>query len=528
MADVQKKAVGLPVIPEDAIGYYTPYLQLLIRLSLPVVVIIYGIFQDWNLLIFSVPTALILCAVYFLWHVLIHYLTKKYGLRRELLIAAYAADVAGGHLAWLCDPQDPAPLFLNILFGAFGNGLQHGLYTYKYLCFFNLIATVIVYSVRCSIFGFSVYGFIMVFLGYCLLGYAYRMIQKNDHYKNQIKLKNTLLVEEVDERRKVEAALLENESELKEYRDKLEKMVVERTYELENTNRLLKEEIETRIVIETQNRESQKNEKLYQEQLFQAAKMTSLGTLVAGVAHEINNPVSAIMLNAPLLKRISDSAAGILDERYGENEDFRIGSMSYSELRTKVPLLIGNISEGAERIKNIIDDLKDYSRETNLEMVDAIDLNIVAEKAVGLVSNLIRKSTYHFKFENEDTVPLFIGNNGKIEQVVINLLINACQSVSNMEASIRLMTFHDKSKRTVGFRVVDQGAGMASEVLSMIKDPFFTTKRDSGGTGLGLSISDRIVREHNGSLDFKSIPGGGTTVTVAFPVSEKKQGGESG
>ncbi len=520
MSDVELKVDDTPAIPEDSIGYYTPYLQLLIRLSLPFVVIIYGVFQDWNLLFISVPLALLLCTVYFFWHIVIHYLTRKYGLRRRLLIAAYAADVAGGPLALLCDPLNPAPLFLNILFGAFGNGLQHGLYTYKYLCFFNLIATVIVFSIRCSLLGFSVYAFIMVFLGYCLLGYAYRMIQKNDQYKNQIKLKNCRLLEEVDERKKVERALLDNEAELKEYRDHLKKMVEDRTSELENTNRLLKKEIENRIIIETQNRESQKNEKLYQEQLFQAAKMTSLGTLVAGVAHEINNPVAAIMLNAPLLRKISDSAAGIIDEHYGENEDFRIGSMSYSELRKKVPMLIDSISDGAERIKLIVDDLKDYSRETNLEMVDVIDMNTVSEKAVSLVHNLIKKSTCHFEFEKEEGLPFFSGNRGKIEQIVINLLINACQSLSDMEKAISLRTYYDEATATVGVKVSDQGGGMAQEILSMIKDPFFTTKRDSGGTGLGLSISDRIIREHNGTLDFNSTPGEGTEAKAAFPVAD--------
>ena len=524
MSNVEKNVDDKPEIPEDAIGYYTPYLQLLLRLSLPIVVIIYGVFQDWKLLFFSVPAALVLCAVYFLWHIFIHYLTRKYGLRRRLLIAAYAADVAGGHLAWLCDPLNPAPLFLNILFGAFGNGLQHGLYTYKYLCFFNLIATVIVFSIRCSVLGFSVYAFIMVFLGYCLLGYAYRMIQKNDHYKNQIKLKNIRLLEEVEERKRVEMALLSNEAKLKDYRDHLEKMVADRTSELENTNRLLKSEIENRILIETQNRESQKNEKLYQEQLFQAAKMTSLGTLVAGVAHEINNPVAVIMLNAPLLRKISDSAAMILDEHSGENEDFRIGSMNYPELRKKVPMLIDSISEGAERIKLIVDDLKDYSRETNLEMGDVVDINAVSDKAVSLVHNLIKKSTYNFGFEKEEGVPFFSGNRGKIEQIVINLLINACQSLDDMEEAITLRTYHDKATDTVCVKVADQGSGMTRETLSMIRDPFFTTRRDSGGTGLGLSISDRIIREHNGTLEFKSEPGDGTEVKAAFPVIDKKTG----
>lgn len=514
-----------PAISEGNTGYYTPHLQLLIRLALPAVVIFYGYAQNWDLLLFPVSVALALCALYFFWHLIIHLLTVRYGLSRQLLIAAYAADVIGGHLAWLGDPYDPAPLFLNILFGAFGNGLQHGLYTYRYLCFFNLIATIIVYSIRTGLLGFSFYSFIMVFLGYCLLGYAYRMIQKNDHYKNQIKKNNDRLMEEVRERRRIEKALLENEAELKEYRDHLEQMVTERTEELSRMNSQLQKEIENRILVEMRNRESRKNEKLYQEQLFHAAKMTSLGTLVAGVAHEINNPVSAIMLNAPVLKKIAGATIQIFDEQGGIGDEVRIGAMRYADLKERLPLLIDSISEGAERIKSIIDGLKDYSRESSLEMTDAVDLNLVCEKAVKLVQNLISKSTDSFTESYEKNMPRFRGNHVRIEQVVINLLINACQALETVESGIKLATHHDAAANRVRVIIKDEGTGISREVLSRIRDPFFTTKRDSGGTGLGLSISDRIVREHKGTIEFSSANGNGTEVAVAFPVKPTENGG---
>lgn len=518
MADTVQQKRQSPAIPEDAIGYYTPYLQLLIRLALPLVVILYGFAQGWNLLVFSVPVALLLCGLYFCWHLCIHFLTNRYGLQRRFLIAAYGADVVGGHLAWLGDPFDPAPLFLNILFGAFGNGLQHGLYTYRYLCIFNLVATVIVFSVRAVLLGFSFYSFCMVFLGYCLLGYAYRMIQKNDYYKTEIKEKNARLLAEVEERRRIESALLKNEAELTDYRDHLEQMVSERTGELSRMNRQLQKEIENRILVEMQNRESMKNEKIYQEQLFHAAKMTSLGTLVAGVAHEINNPVAAIMLNAPVLKKIADAAGHILDDHVGNDADFKIGAMGYRDIRERVPKIIEHISEAAERIQSIINDLKEYSRETPMEMTEAVDLNQVCEKAVGLVQNLIRKSTSAFSFEPGEAIPVFSANPVRVEQVVINLLINACQALESMENSIVLSTASDPAAESVRIIVRDEGAGIPKEVLGRVRDPFFTTKRDSGGTGLGLSISERIVNEHHGTIEFYSGEGEGTEVIVTFPV----------
>ncbi len=312
--------------------------------------------------------------------------------------------------------------------------------------------------------------------------------------------------------------MLANEAELKEYRDQLEKKVTERTDELVRTNQRLQAEIENRIIIETENREAQKNEKRYQEQLFQAAKMTSLGTLVAGVAHEINNPVAAIMLNAPVLKKISESAAVVMDEYYGQVDDFKIGTMRYSELRQKVPVLIDSIGEAAERIKTIINDLKDYSRESILEMNDPVDINTVTEKAIGLVHNLIKKSTHNFDVFTCDSPPTFTGNAVKIEQVIINLLINACQALPDLHAGISVKTFSEEETGRVGVTVIDQGGGISADILSRIKDPFFTTRRDNGGTGLGLSISDRIIREHNGTLEFISEPCMGVEVKASFPA----------
>jgi PAS domain S-box-containing protein len=270
----------------------------------------------------------------------------------------------------------------------------------------------------------------------------------------------------------------------------------------------------------TEKRVSQKQARIQQEQLFQASKLASLGTLVSGVAHEINNPISAIMLNAPLLANAWHEMLPILDEYCRAKGDFSVGKIPFSLLRSRIPALLADMAEGARRVKNIVGDLKDFARLPSPEMSDTVDINGVVKKAVGLVENLIRKTTHHFSADYGDGLPPIRGNRQRLEQVVVNLLVNACQSLPDRQGTVRLSTRHDPQAGTIEIEVCDTGIGMSEELLGRIKDPFFTTKRESGGTGLGLSISDQIVETHGGSIHFRSAPQKGTSALVVLPARE--------
>jgi signal transduction histidine kinase len=258
--------------------------------------------------------------------------------------------------------------------------------------------------------------------------------------------------------------------------------------------------------------------KIQQEQIFQAAKMTSLGTLVSGVAHEINNPITSIMLNAPILQRVWKSIDPVIQKHCLENGDFKVGSMNYSQIQERIPLLMEDIADGAKRVKVIVDDLKNYARQAPPEMNDSVDVNQVVTKASGLVSNLIKKSTDKFSVDCENGLPKFRGNSQRIEQVIVNLMVNACQALTKSSQPISVSTFFDTQAKTVCIRISDGGEGMPEETIERITDPFFTTKREKGGTGLGLSISDKIVQDHGGFMTFESEIGKGTSVTVSIPV----------
>ncbi len=257
--------------------------------------------------------------------------------------------------------------------------------------------------------------------------------------------------------------------------------------------------------------------KLHQDKLIQADKMTSLGILVAGVAHEINNPNGLILLNMPILKDVYLDAAEVLEERYRSQGDFTMGGLPYSRMRDEVPHLLDEMQEGANRIKRIVEELKDFARQDSSAAVEPVDVNVVARAAVRLVDSSIRSSTTRFEARYAPSLPHILGNGQRIEQVVVNLILNACQALPDMEHGICLTTSHDQTAGTIVLTVVDEGAGITPEHISRLTDPFFTTKRESGGTGLGLSVSATIVKEHNGSLQFDSTPGSGTTVTLILP-----------
>jgi polar amino acid transport system substrate-binding protein len=223
------------------------------------------------------------------------------------------------------------------------------------------------------------------------------------------------------------------------------------------------------------------------------------------------------MLNTPLLREAWQSALPILEEYYQENGDFVLAGMNYTEMRGKIPLLFSGISDGSKRIKQIVDDLKSFVRKDVPDVTQPVDINDVIKSALALVSNMIYKSTKNFSVRYNKNIPLIKGNFQRLEQVVINLIQNACQALPDRERAIRVSTFSNKEEGVVTLRINDQGRGIPADSLPHITDPFFTTKQDSGGVGLGLSISERIVEEHGGRINFTSRVGKGTQVEVVLP-----------
>jgi PAS domain S-box-containing protein len=254
------------------------------------------------------------------------------------------------------------------------------------------------------------------------------------------------------------------------------------------------------------------------QQLIQADKMASLGILVSGIAHEINNPNNFILLNIRLFSKIWPDILPILNDFYEKNGDFALGGMSYSSNIDKITDAINGIESGSHRIRSIVRNLSEYARRDSGQMDQWITLKSVIDHSMVFIENMIRKNTKNFTIQIPENLPKIRGNAQQLEQVLVNLIANACQALTNKKQEIVLSANHDTKKNRVEITISDKGKGIAADNLKHIFDPFFTTKRDYGGSGLGLSISYNIIKSHGGDLSIKSEEGVGTEARIILPI----------
>jgi signal transduction histidine kinase len=263
---------------------------------------------------------------------------------------------------------------------------------------------------------------------------------------------------------------------------------------------------------------------LQEKQLVQADKMASLGILVAGVAHEVNNPATTLMLNAPNLKKSFEAFIPVLDDHFARHPDARVCNMVYPDLRSRIQLMLAAILDSSTRIKQIISDLKDFSRPADSrdqKSTREIDINQVVEKSLDLTHTVLKKATSRVSVIYGKNLPAVSGDFQKLQQVVINLLVNAAQALERPDQAITVKTGTNQHKNVVFIDISDSGPGVAPDILEKITDPFFTTRRDDGGTGLGLFISEKIISDLQGILEFSSAPGQGLTASIRLPCSGK-------
>ena len=257
-----------------------------------------------------------------------------------------------------------------------------------------------------------------------------------------------------------------------------------------------------------------------QSRLIMTNKMTSLGLLVAGVAHEINNPNNSILANAQLLERVWTDLDKQLQEYAKEHGRFKAGGLEFSQLHEALPEILEGVIGGARRIRDIIANLKNYSRPVGVfpDAPAAVELNRVISLSMALLNHHVSRHTDRFHLQLTEDIPLVNGSPQQLEQVAINLIMNALQSLPAMDRGVWVTTAYDPDQREVSMTVRDEGVGIPAELLERVIEPFFTTRLDSGGTGLGLSIASSIVKAHGGTMTIVSQPVGGTVVTISLPA----------
>jgi signal transduction histidine kinase len=239
--------------------------------------------------------------------------------------------------------------------------------------------------------------------------------------------------------------------------------------------------------------------------LAQVSRLASLGTLAAGMAHEINNPLAFILLNLEFVQRELTRWNPELDPR------------SFGDGIRRAAQVLGDAQKGAERIRDIVHGLKTFAR-PELEARGPVDVLATVEASIAMVAHEIRCRATLRKTVDVGLPPVF-GNAARLGQVFLNLLLNAVQALADDDPTrneILVVLAHDE--RGVLIEVHDTGAGIAPEIRGRIFEPFFTTKPIGSGTGLGLAICHGIVTAHGGSLSVDSEPGKGSCFRVRLPA----------
>ncbi len=274
---------------------------------------------------------------------------------------------------------------------------------------------------------------------------------------------------------------------------------------LQDTNRQLTKEIRER--------------QLAEEEMLRHARLASLGTLAASVAHEINNPNNAIQFNADILSLVWNDTLSILQLYEEENGAFSLGGIPSDEVEGTVGRLIQGTLKSSQRIKIIVENLKHMARKDNQkESHCPVDIRSILQSAILILQHQIQKHTDVFVVNIREDLPQIWGNSQQLEQVFINLLQNALQALPERHLSVSVYTAFDAHQNEVNITIQDQGSGIPAENLKRLTEPFFTTK--SSGTGLGLFITNTIIKHHEGNIHFASQTNQGTIVTIRLPIDK--------
>jgi predicted ATPase/signal transduction histidine kinase len=343
-----------------------------------------------------------------------------------------------------------------------------------------------------------------------------------------ISLENAQLYAELSEK---SASLKQANQQLEEYSHNLEVKVEERTQELKNSE-VREREKATQLELTLQ--------KLYstQSQLIQAEKMSSLGQLVAGIAHEINNPVNFISGNILPASEYVNSLLELIDlyqNNYSQpvlEIQQKIADIDLDFLVKDLRLILDSMKVGSERIQQIVLSLRNFSRLDEAE-IKAVDIHSGIDSTLLILQHRLQANGKYPEIQvvkNYGQLPLVSCYASGMNQVFMNLLINAIDALQGAVSNKKLpgntqpqiiINTEASSANTVIIRIADNGSGMSEAVLPKIFDPFFTTKPVGSGTGLGLSISySIIVKQHGGHLNCYSAPGKGAEFVIEIPIQQ--------
>ncbi|MCX5829674.1 MAG: PAS domain S-box protein [Deltaproteobacteria bacterium] len=259
-------------------------------------------------------------------------------------------------------------------------------------------------------------------------------------------------------------------------------------------------------------------EKILERQVIHQEKLASLGMLVSGIAHEINNPNNFITFNIPILRDYIGELMRIADGYADGHPDYELFGMTYSEFREDIFNLIDNIEHGTGRIDGTVRKLQEFSRKKNDEERRLADVEEIVRKAVAICSSQIGRMVKVFEVEMAPGLPSMLTDADALEQILINILINAGQAADKKESRIALRVVGGASwENRIIIEIEDNGAGMDQATKDSVFIPFFTTKSRGKGTGLGLYIAKNLIDGLGGAIEVESEPGRGSLFRIIIP-----------
>jgi len=264
--------------------------------------------------------------------------------------------------------------------------------------------------------------------------------------------------------------------------------------------------------------EVQEEKKQLMAKLIQTNRMTFLGLLAASMAHEINNPNGSIRLAGLYLSRAWLDALPLLKRNADEEGDFSLGGIPFSKANREITSCCATIERNTELISKVVHDLRSYSLGERYEFNSDVNVNQVIYNAISTVRAYGRHGDMQVSVESQADLPLIYGSRHQLEQVVINLLLNALQAMPNVTGTVTITSSLNQESDKVDITISDQGSGIAPNDLERLFEPFYSTRLDKGGSGLGLFVTNFLVSQHHGTLDFSSELGKGTTVKVSLPT----------
>ena len=258
-----------------------------------------------------------------------------------------------------------------------------------------------------------------------------------------------------------------------------------------------------------------------QSQLLQAQRLEVIGSLVAGIAHEVNNPISTIVMNVPLFERIWRDFRPVLAEYAATHPENKYGGLTYDFLQENLMQLIADMDSSANRVADIIKRLKDFSRQSVYPAEALFSINTAAENASRIAETTFRKSTISLQLNLADSLPMMEGRLQDMEQIILNLILNGSQAIDHDRGVVQITTHSEKDKENLVLSVSDNGRGIDPSITAKVFDPFVTDSRVDGSVGLGLSVTYNLVKEHRGRITFESRKGVGTTFVLTFPHTRR-------